>query len=251
VNNHFNYIDKIFIILFKHQLVESERFSFGFLYNMTIEESKAKIFDNVTLNGQSLGVLKVHPGGISWKGKDTGRILTYPARDIQKWQWLRTASGPQLRVQIKGKALEEAEIDGENKPFNQTLWKFNEFREQDIESLSEFVKQHFQMDINEIPTSVKGWNWGEVDFNTSADDLTLKLDGKQVFELPISEVTNCGLSGKNEVNVEFRVDDSKDIKDDSLVEIRFYVPGTMESGEFEKQSLAEVSSRKILKAESI
>lgn len=35
---------------------------------------------------------------------------------------------------------------------------------QDYGELSAFVKKHFEMDLEEIELSVKGWNWGTAKF---------------------------------------------------------------------------------------
>jgi structure-specific recognition protein 1 len=213
---------------------------------MAMEESEARIFDNITLNGQSLGVLKVHSGGISWKGKETARIINCNSRDIQDWKWLRTTAGCQLRVEVR-QTMENGigDENGHKAPESSILWKFDGLRDQDIESLSGFIGHRFRMSLAEMPFSLKGWNWGEVDLKSSASDLIFKQDGKQIFELPMFEVVNCGLSGKNEVSIEFRTDDSREIRDDSLVEIRFYVPGTVEA-ENGSRSLAEVGQERHL-----
>ena len=181
----------------------------------------------------------------SWKDKETLRIINCNSRDIQDWKWLRNTTGCQLRVEIKQAMENGIRIEDERKTPEFTLWKFDGLRDQDIESLSGLISQRFRMNLAEMPFSLKGWNWGEIDLKSSASDLIFKQDGKQVFELPMFEVANCGLSGKNEMSIEFRTDDSREIRDDSLVEIRFYVPGTIEA-ENGSQSLAEVGQERKL-----
>jgi structure-specific recognition protein 1 len=64
-------------------------------------------------------------------------------------------------------------------------------------------------------------------------ELKFSIQGKPSFELPLSEVANSNIAGKNEVALEFNppkppAADSKDLSKrppDDLVEIRFYVPG--------------------------
>jgi structure-specific recognition protein 1 len=55
---------------------------------------------------------------------------------------------------------------------------------------------------------------------------------RQAFEIPLSEITNTNLASKNEVSVEFAQAEGLS-KEDSLVEMRIYVPGltTIENAE--------------------
>jgi structure-specific recognition protein 1 len=66
-----------------------------------------------------------------------------------------------------------------------------------------------------------------------ASDIVFSVNTKHVFDLPISEVSNSNIAGKNEVAIEFAPPSSfiPDPKNkalrapDELVEMRFYVPG--------------------------
>jgi structure-specific recognition protein 1 len=92
---------------------------------------------------------------------------------------------------------------------------------------------------------LKGWNWGKAEFSKS--ELHFNVANKPAFEIPFSEVSNSNLAGKNEIAVEFSTQDGSSANgDDSgkkkkknsgaidqLVEMRFYVPGTVKKGEGE------------------
>lgn len=63
--------------------------------------------------------------------------------------------------------------------------------------------------------------------------MKFSVQSKPSFELPLSEIANSNIAGKNEVALEFNppqppATDSKDLSKrppDDLVEMRFYVPG--------------------------
>ncbi len=56
---------------------------------------------------------------------------------------------------------------------------------------------------------------------------------EKAFEIPLTEVANTTVSGKSEVSVEFslpRHEKGEKIQEDSLVEVRFYIPGGVTEG---------------------
>src|SRR3954453_6410164 len=65
--------------------------------------------------------------------------------------------------------------------------------------------------------------------------LLFNIGNKTAFEVPLSQVANSNLANRNEVNVEFMQPDqsvesqskSKKAPMHELVEMRFYIPGTM------------------------
>ena len=53
------------------------------------------------------------------------------------------------------------------------------------------------------------------------------------FEIPLTEVANTAVSGKSEASVEFslpRHEKGEKVQEDSLVEIRFFIPGGVTEG---------------------
>lgn len=70
--------------------------------------------------------------------------------------------------------------------------------------------------------SLKGWNWGEPEFQ--GNSLQFMIGTKPAFEIPLDMVNNTVLQTKNEVNIEFTSTettlDGKKSKDDILVEIK-------------------------------
>lgn len=88
---------------------------------------------------------------------------------------------------------------------------------------------------------MRGWNWGKAEFGKA--ELAFNVQNRPAFEIPYSEISNTNLAGRNEIAVEFQVneDDRATNGDavhgpgrgkkatagkDQMVEMRFYIPGT-------------------------
>nr|GMD57207.1 FACT complex subunit SSRP1 [Ipomoea batatas] len=74
--------------------------------------------------------------------------------------------------------------------------------------------------MKEKQLSVNGKNWGEVDL--TGNTLTFLVGSKQVFEISLADVSQSHLQAKNDVMLEFHVDDTigANEKDSLLMEIR-------------------------------
>lgn len=93
--------------------------------------------------------------------------------------------------------------------------------------------------------ALRGWNWGKGDFGKA--ELAFNVHGRPAFEIPYSEISNTNQTGKNEVAIEFKLgsesaqngvnghlDGSTKNRGrkaaagrDQVVEMRFYIPGTV------------------------
>ena len=94
---------------------------------------------------------------------------------------------------------------------------------------------------------MRGWNWGKTDFGRA--ELSFNVQNRPAFEIPYTEISNTNLAGKNEIAVEFNLGaestngtngDAGKTKNrgrkaaaarDELVEMRFYIPGTISKRE--------------------
>lgn len=150
------------------------------------------------------GRLKLHKGGVIFKANKTGKVDQASVTDIESTQWMRVARGFELKVSLT----------------NGLQFKFEGFKESDYGELSAFVKKHFEMDLEEIELSVKGWNWGTAKFKGSS--LSFEVDERPAFVVPLKEVSQA-TTGKNEVTLEFHQHDDAQI---CLMEMRFYIPAT-------------------------
>lgn len=129
--------------------------------------------------------------------------------DIVGVTWMKVPRSNQLGIRVK---------DG-------LYYKFIGFRDQDISSLTKFFQSNCGIAPEEKQLSVSGRNWGEVDLNGNM--LTFLVGSKQAFEVSLADVAQTQLQGKNDVMLEFHVDDTTGANEkDSLMEISFHIPNT-------------------------
>ncbi|GLT36135.1 hypothetical protein SLA2020_105370 [Shorea laevis] len=170
------------------------------------------LFNNISLGGRggtNPGQLKIHAGGILWKKLGGGKAVEVDKSDILGVTWMKVPRTNQLGVRIK---------DG-------LYYKFTGFRDQDVASLTNFFMNNFGITPEEKQLSVSGHNWGEVDLNGNM--LTFVVGSKQAFEVSLADVSQTQLQGKNDVILEFHVDDTTGANEkDSLMEISFHIPNS-------------------------
>ncbi|BBH00336.1 high mobility group [Prunus dulcis] len=170
------------------------------------------LFNNISLGGRggtNPGQLKIYSGGISWKKQGGGKVVEVDKADIVGATWMKVPRTNQLGVRIK---------DG-------LYYKFIGFRDQDVTSLTNYFQNTCGLTPEEKQLSVSGRNWGEVDL--SGNMLTFLVDTKQAFEVSLADVSQTQLQGKNDVILEFHVDDTTGANEkDSLMEISFHIPNS-------------------------
>ncbi|KAJ2075315.1 FACT complex subunit [Coemansia sp. RSA 922] len=184
---------------------------------------------------KSVGQVRIGASGIGWKAAEgeaealqgvnipglsmPAGMLALQREDLRRLQWQRVARGYGLRIYTK----------------SGTLHKLDGFTADDYEQLRDAVKRFFSgltLEVRDI--SFKGWNWGKTDFEGS--DMSFRVENRPMFDLPMAYVSNTNLANKNEVSVEFQPPRTtgKGTKrkgaPDELVEVRFYVPGTIATG---------------------
>lgn len=145
----------------------------------------------------------------------------------------RVSRDYQLRIEIK---------EGRGDKPRET---FDGFKKQDFESLSELISSLYNNTLETKDLSTRGWNWGKTEINQ--DEVQFMIKDKLAFELPLDRIANSNIAGKTEVSMEFINPEQqqpvtntgastatngkpKKNKTDELVEMRFYVPGTVEKG---------------------
>nr|BAH56794.1 AT3G28730 [Arabidopsis thaliana] len=169
-------------------------------------------FNNISLSGRggkNPGLLKINSGGIQWKKQGGGKAVEVDRSDIVSVSWTKVTKSNQLGVKTK---------DG-------LYYKFVGFRDQDVPSLSSFFQSSYGKTPDEKQLSVSGRNWGEVDLH--GNTLTFLVGSKQAFEVSLADVSQTQLQGKNDVTLEFHVDDTAGANEkDSLMEISFHIPNS-------------------------
>ncbi|EOA23621.1 hypothetical protein CARUB_v10016819mg [Capsella rubella] len=170
-------------------------------------------FNNISLSGRggtNPGLLKINSGGIQWKKQGGGKAVEVDKSDVVGVSWMKVPkNNNQLGVKTK---------DGLD-------YKFIGFRDQDVASLTSFFQSSYGKTPQEKQLSISGRNWGEVDLN--GNTLTFSVGSKQAFEVSLADVSQTQLQGKNDVILEFHVDDTAGANEkDSLMEIGFHIPNS-------------------------
>uniref|UniRef100_A0A182WG64 FACT complex subunit SSRP1 n=1 Tax=Anopheles minimus TaxID=112268 RepID=A0A182WG64_9DIPT len=155
------------------------------------------------------GKLKMTDTAMVFKSDKTGKVEQINSNDIELLNYQRFVGSFGLRVFLK----------------NGSLHRFLGFTG-DEAKIAEFVKKNYKLDMLEKELSMRGWNWGSVQFKGAV--LSFDVENKTSFEIPLNHVSQCNV-GKNEVTVEFHRNDDAPV---SLMEMRFHIP-TAESADID------------------
>ncbi|KAI3985786.1 hypothetical protein MKX01_026572 [Papaver californicum] len=170
------------------------------------------LYNNILLGGRggtNSGQLRVHSGGIAWKKQGGGKVVEVDKVDVVGVTWMKIPRTYQLGIRTK---------DG-------VFYKFTGFRDQDVSSLTTYIQTNIGVTPAENQLSVSGRNWGEVDLNGNM--LTFVVGSKHCFEVSLADVSQTQMQGKNDVVLEFHVDDTTGANEkDSLVEMSFHIPNS-------------------------
>lgn len=115
---------------------------------------------------------------------------------------------------------------------------------QDFDRVAKAFKLFYGINLETKEHALRGWNWGKGEFGKA--ELAFNVQNRPAFEIPYSEISNTNLAGKNEVAVEFSLPAGGNetgtnghlggarsrgrkagAAKDQLVEMRFYIPGTV------------------------
>ncbi|CAN6326889.1 unnamed protein product [Urochloa humidicola] len=108
-------------------------------------------------------------------------------------------------------------------------YRFFGFREQDVGSLTNFIKKSTGITPEEKQLSVSGHNWGGGGggggIETNGNTLCFNVGSKEAFEISLADVSQSQMQGKTDVVLEFHVDDTTGANEkDSLMDLSFHVP---------------------------
>ncbi|KAH3674615.1 hypothetical protein WICMUC_003161 [Wickerhamomyces mucosus] len=177
-------------------------------------------FERIYLNqSKAHGRFRLAASGLGWKAANVGgsAIKTQPfllsSDELSSAQWSRGSRGYELRIQTKNKGV--VGLDG--------------FDQQDFNQLKNELQRSFNIQLDHKEHSMRGWNWGNTDL--ARNEVIFQVNGKPSFEIPYAQINNSNLVGKNEVALELNLleNKSQDTAGDELVEVRFYIPGSIET----------------------
>lgn len=184
-------------------------------------------FDNIYLDlSRQPGKCKIAESGLGWRPAGGGDTFTLDSSNVGAAQWSRAAKGYELKILSRSSGV--IQLDG--------------FDQEDFDRLSKAFKIWYGINVENKEHALRGWNWGKAEFTKA--ELAFNVQNRPAFEIPYSEVSNTNLAGKNEVAVEFALTaDGLNAKQptgstknrgrkaaagpDELVEMRFYIPGTV------------------------
>ncbi|KAB8270479.1 hypothetical protein BDV30DRAFT_215019 [Aspergillus minisclerotigenes] len=185
-------------------------------------------FDNIYLDlSKQPGKCKLAESGLGWKPSGGGETFTLDSSNVGAAQWSRAAKGFELKILSRSSGV--IQLDG--------------FDQEDFERLSKAFKIWYGINVESKEHALRGWNWGKAEFTKA--ELSFNVQNRPAFEVPYSEISNTNLAGKNEVAVELALNtDGADANaqpagstknrgrkaasgPDELVEMRFYIPGTV------------------------
>lgn len=175
-------------------------------------------YDRIYLNqSRSSGRMRIAESGLGWKASapsnsssnpDSVQPFLLPQQELLGVSWLRGLRGYELRIQTKNQGV--VSLDG--------------FDNDDFASLKLELQRNFDLTLDHREHALRGWNWGKTDL--ARNELVFSVASKPAFEIPYAQVSNSNLTGKNEVAVEFNLDTAP--AGDEMVEMRFYVPGSVQ-----------------------
>ncbi|CAB4257020.1 similar to Saccharomyces cerevisiae YML069W POB3 Subunit of the heterodimeric FACT complex (Spt16p-Pob3p) [Maudiozyma barnettii] len=200
-------------------------------------------FDRIYLNQSKFnGRFRVADSGLGWKASTSGGSAAnqakapflLPATELSTIQWSRGSRGFELKINTKNSGV--IQLDG--------------FSQDDFNLIKSDFHRRFSIQVEHKEHSLRGWNWGKTDL--ARNEMVFALNGKPTFEIPYNHITNTNLTSKNEVGVEFNIqDENYQPAGDELVEMRFYIPGSIEySGEDEDMLKKEDNGEDVKKEEN-
>ncbi|EQC35505.1 hypothetical protein SDRG_07213 [Saprolegnia diclina VS20] len=174
---------------------------------------KEQVVSNVFW-GHSSGVLVVNPSGLLWRSRQTESQKKVLKDDIVSL--LYSAMGPKqfhLKVSQKG---------------GRTV-RFAGLKTADIDVLKKCAPDFLGRDLEEEQVAAAGGNWGTMQFQGSNLNFMVQDHGI-AMDLPLESISQCALPGKTEVELQFHEDDTIAGDEETLVEMRLYIPGDLEDG---------------------
>lgn len=194
-------------------------------------------FESIHLDlSRQPGKCRIAESGLGWKPSGGGDTFTLDSSNIGAAQWSRAAKGYELKILSRTSGI--IQLDG--------------FDQEDYDRVTKVFKLFYGINLENKEHALRGWNWGKGEFGKA--ELSFNVQNRPAFEIPYSEVSNTNLAGKNEVAVEFSLPAggnetgtnghlggarSRGRKGggakDQLVEMRFYLPGTVTKKEKDEE----------------
>ncbi|KAJ4509338.1 FACT complex subunit [Exophiala dermatitidis] len=191
-------------------------------------------FENIYLDlSKQPGRCRLAETALGWKPSGGGEPFTLDSNQISAAQWSRASKGFEIKIITRDAGV--IQLDG--------------FEEEDYDRAAKAFKIWYGINLEHKEHALRGWNWGKAEFGRA--ELAFNVQNRPAFEIPYTEISNTNLAGKNEIAVEFNLDADSTQNGtnghkegstknrgrkaaagrDELVEMRFYIPGTVSKKE--------------------
>mmetsp|Transcript_24805 Transcript_24805/g.34999 ORF Transcript_24805/g.34999 Transcript_24805/m.34999 type:complete len:797 (-) Transcript_24805:180-2570(-) len=184
-------------------------------------------FEDITLD-QKKGQIEVGAAGVTFTARN-GKQTRIPADEIQVLKWMPNRKVAELTVEGK-----------------ETNYKFQGFFDKAAAEVESACKE-MQVDFKRLELNTVGYNWGDIEVQD--DEIAYQIDGRPVFTLPYSAMSQSVIQGKNEIALEFQDDDTIDNEVETLVEMRLYLPDNEEAEDDEETPAALLHNKIAEKAD--
>ncbi|RHY49210.1 hypothetical protein DYB30_005580 [Aphanomyces astaci] len=164
--------------------------------------------------GHSNGVLVLNDSGLLWRSRQTEAQKKVAKEDLVSMLW--SAIGPKqyhLKVTTRG---------------GKTV-RFTGLKQGDVDLIRTFSRDTLGREMEEERLASSGGNWGHMQFQGSNLNFVVQDQGV-AMDLPLDLIAQCAMPGKNEVELQFHEDDTVAGDEESLVEMRLYIPGDADDG---------------------
>ncbi|KAK5034723.1 FACT complex subunit [Exophiala sideris] len=188
-------------------------------------------FENTYLDlSKQSGRCRLAESGLGWKPSGGSDPFTLDSNQIGAAQWSRASKGYEIKIITRDSKV--IQLDG--------------FEQEDFDRAAKAFKIWYGINLENKEHALRGWNWGKAEFGRA--ELAFNVQNRPAFEIPYSEISNTNLAGKNEIAVEFNLSEPTQngtngqkagttknrgrkaaAGRDELVEMRFYIPGTVSS----------------------
>lgn len=191
-------------------------------------------FENIYLDlSKQSGRCRLAESGLGWKPSGGSDPFTLDNNQIVAAQWSRASKGYEIKIITRDPSV--IQLDG--------------FEQEDFDRAAKAFKIWYGINLENKEHALRGWNWGKAEFGRA--ELAFNVQNRPAFEIPYSEIANTNLAGKNEIAVEFNLG-NEPVQNgsnghaagatknsgrkaaagrDELVEMRFYIPGTVSKKE--------------------
>eukprot|EP00771_Trimastix_marina_P000914 gnl/Trimastix_PCT/1948.p1 GENE.gnl/Trimastix_PCT/1948~~gnl/Trimastix_PCT/1948.p1 ORF type:complete len:548 (-),score=159.46 gnl/Trimastix_PCT/1948:97-1740(-) len=165
----------------------------------------SRVFADIIFFRGQQGRFAIDGSGLHWKARKQDHPTSIGKSDIRSAKWVHIARAFRLELSL---TVGSAAFDG--------------FGSNDHDLIKNWLQEHCRVDMKTESVSTTGWNWGDLEVEPHA--VTFSSNHRRAFELPTASISSSVIS-KNEVTLDFHQDEDANPEDDSLFQMRLYIPG--------------------------